>query len=71
MIIMLPATVTQHRGVPGISYCDVIQKPADTQRVLSILEWVQKATKVDSIKKKFTFDVNQKWRVPIFVSVSS
>src|SRR3954447_24629856 len=48
---MLPATVTQHRGVPGISYCHNYPEAADTQRVLSILEWVQKATELRSIKK--------------------
>jgi len=48
----------------------VIQKRPANERVLSILELVQKATKVGSIKKNYVW-CDAKWRVRIFVSVSS
>src|SRR5258708_11379963 len=58
--MMLPATVTQQRGVPSSFYCMVIQSAPAYRARTQHVESVQKATKAGTIREMFRFESDEK-----------
>src|SRR5260370_27515610 len=68
--MMLPATVTQQRGVPSSFYCMVIQSAPRTERALSMSNRSKKRLRPARFGKCLGLSLTKKWHVPVIVPVS-